>query len=248
MAKVGALSITRAEFDHKLAEVAPPYRKYIDTPAGRRQFLDVLIREKMILAAAQASGVAKSPSFKQNWAQIQADEARRRAQEKDYLLTQAWMKDLDERGITSVSDADIASYYRAHPDEVVVENILVADPDLAGQILKKLRSGASFSVMAKKYSIDSATADNGGKMPPMLYGEIIPELQDVVWRMRVGELSGPIRTKFGYHVLFKVSQTRLPFNRAKERIRGILEKEKLDDYLRSIQNQFPVEVVDEEFK
>ncbi|HVA65729.1 MAG TPA: peptidylprolyl isomerase [Elusimicrobiota bacterium] len=248
VAKVGDLVITRAEFNQKLSEVAPPYQKYVSTPAGRRQFLDVLIKEKMVLAAAENSGVSKSADFKRDIAEIKENEARQFTRERDYLLTRAWRKELADRGITQVSDAEVAAYYKKYPYEVSIKNILVEDPNEADQILKKLQKGASFSALAKKYSIDSASSENGGKMPPMLYGEIIPELQDVVFHMRVGELSGPIRTKFGYHVLYKVSETRVPLSEVEERIRGILEKGKLDKYLRSIENRFPVEVVDEEFK
>ncbi|MDE2313789.1 MAG: peptidylprolyl isomerase, partial [Elusimicrobia bacterium] len=142
---------------------------------------------------------------------------------------------------------DIAAYYKKHPYEISIKDILVENANEADQILKELRRKSSFAALAKKYSIDSY-ADKGGKMPPMLYGQIIPELQDVVSLARVGEISGPIKTKFGYYVICKESQTRVPLQKVRDTIRRILEKEKLDQYLRSIQNRFPVEVVDEEFK
>ncbi|MHB2025292.1 MAG: peptidylprolyl isomerase [Elusimicrobiota bacterium] len=246
VAKVGPLAITRSEFERKLSEVAPPYRKYIDTQAGRRQFLDVLIREKLILAAAKASGAAKSSEFKGQMRAIQAEESRRLSEEKNYLLTQTWLDELKKRGITHVSDEDVRNYYQKHPDQVWMRSILVADPDEAADLLKKLRRGANFSQLARKYSIDSATAGNGGQMQPMIYGEIIPELADVVFSMRVGELSGPIKTKFGYHVLLKEKQVRAPFNQIKSQIRSVIQKTKIDAYLRTIQSRFPVEVFNEE--
>ncbi len=94
----------------------------------------------------------------------------------------------------------------------------------------------------------TATASEGGKMQPALYGEIIPELQDVISRMRLGEISGPIKSKFGYYVLKKEAQRKVSFSVVSERIQEILEHQKLDRYLQSIQEKFSVEVVDEQFK
>jgi parvulin-like peptidyl-prolyl isomerase len=85
-------------------------------------------------------------------------------------------------------------------------------------------------------------------MPSALYGEIIPELQDLIFQMRVGELSGPIKTKFGYHVIRKDSQRKVAFEKYQERFIQILEKQKLDNYLQSLQKKFPVEILDEQFK
>jgi parvulin-like peptidyl-prolyl isomerase len=85
-------------------------------------------------------------------------------------------------------------------------------------------------------------------MQPSIYGEVIPDLEDIVFRMRVGEIGGPIRSKFGYHVLKKESERRLSLEDAQERIARLLEKQKLDLHLREVQGKFPVEVVDEQFK
>ena len=85
-------------------------------------------------------------------------------------------------------------------------------------------------------------------MPPAIYGEIIPDLEDIAFRMRLGEVAGPIKSKFGYHVLKKESEHRLDLTVAHDRIAKILEKQKFDKHLQSIQEKFPVEVVDEQFK
>jgi peptidyl-prolyl cis-trans isomerase C len=85
-------------------------------------------------------------------------------------------------------------------------------------------------------------------MPPAIYGEIIPELEDVVFKMKVGEIAGPIKSKFGYHVIKKESEHKVDLSETHDRISKIMEKQKLDHYLQSIQEKFPVEVVDEQFK
>ena len=247
VAKVGKLAITETEFRGKLEEVAPDYQNYVLTPNGRRQFLDVLIREKLILAAAADSGVPKMSEFRAQWEKLKADEQAKLAQARDYLMIQFWRDDLRRKGVLRVTDEEVREHHRRHPNEVHVRHILFAAPEEAEAALKRLRGGANFAAMAKD-SLDADTAAEGGRMRPALYGEIVPELEDVVFRSRVGELVGPIRSKFGYHVLKKESERPLPLAGAEDRIRAILEKQKLDQHLQSLQARFPVEVIDAQFK
>src|SRR5271170_6727374 len=77
LARVGKLKITQSEFQRKLAEVSAGYQDYVLTPSGRRQFLDVLIREKLVLAAAQHSDVPRSADFRARLEQLRRDEEER---------------------------------------------------------------------------------------------------------------------------------------------------------------------------
>ncbi|MDE2040134.1 MAG: peptidylprolyl isomerase [Elusimicrobia bacterium] len=248
IAKVGSLAITSSEFEHKLEEVAPGYQDYVGTSSGRRQFLDILIREKLILAAAEASDVKRSAQFRSKVEQMRRESQLRLREDRDYLLTRMWIDELRSKGMLSVSEQEALDYWRKHPTEVSARNILVATPQLAQEIAKKARAGADFARLARKYSLDAKTAAAGGRMTTTLYGEIIPDLADTIFRMRVGEVAGPIKSKFGYHIIKKDGERRVAFKRVRERILRLLEDEKLDGYLQSLQNRFPVEVVDERFK
>lgn len=246
--KVGSQTIRQTEFRRKLSEVAPSYQSYVLTPNGRRQFLDILIREKLILSAALKSDVSKSAEFKSEMARLEAEEAERLREGRDYLLARLWAEDLRGKGELKSTDAETRQYYDKYPSEVQVRHILLANAEEAGDVAKKIRAGVNFSAMAKAKSLDAATGADGGRMPPAIYGEIIPELEDIVFRMHVGEISGPIKTKLGYHVLKKDSEKKLSFVEAQDRISRLLEKQKLDRYLQKIQEKFPVEVVDDQFK
>jgi len=248
VARVGRETITQSEFRHKLAEVTSSYQHYVITPNGRRQFLDILIREKMVLAVARASDVRRSPEYRSELERLKAEETERVREGSDYLLSRLWLDDLRKKGTLHVSDDEIQDYYRKYPTEVLMRHILMASPEEAQAIAKKVRQGANFSSLARDVSLDAETAADGGRMAPVIYGEIIPDLEDVVFHMRLGEIGGPIKSKFGYHILRKDSERRLAFRDARERIARLLEKQKLDQYLQSIQRKFPVEVVDEQFK
>ncbi|MDD5656312.1 MAG: peptidylprolyl isomerase [Elusimicrobia bacterium] len=249
VARVGPLSISQAEFQGKLVEVAPSYQNYVATPNGRRQFLDILIREKLILAAAQASDVSKSVEFRMQVERLKAEEAERVREGRDYLLTRLWLEDLRQKGQLKVGEEEIRDYMNKHPLEVRVRNILLASPVEAEEVANKARAGANFAALAKQRSLDAASAADGGLMPPALYGEIIiPDLEDIIFRMRVGEIGGPIKSKFGYHVLKKEGERKLDPEACRERVARLLEKRKLDLHLQDAQQKYPVEVVDEQFK
>lgn len=83
-----------------------------------------------------------------------------------------------------------------------------------------------------------------------MYGEVIPELEEVVFRMRSGEIGGPLKSKFGYHVVRKDGERRLATGsrEVRERVEVLLEKQKFDRYLQQVEEKFPVEVVDEQLK
>ena len=248
VAKVGALKISQSEFQRKLSDVAQNYQNYVATPNGRRQFLDILIREKLILAAAQASDAAKSLEFRLQLERLKADEDERLREARDYLLTRLWLEDLRRKGVLKVDEGEIRDYHRKYPREVEVRHILFAAPGEAEEVAKKARGGANFAALARQHSLDAATAVDGGRMQPAIYGEIMPDIEDVVFRMRLGEVGGPIKSKFGYHVLKKDAERRLDYGAVHDRIAQLLEKQKLDRYLQSIQEKFPVEVVDEQFQ
>ena len=250
LARVGKLKITQSEFQRKLGEVSQGYQDYVLTQSGRRQFLDVLIREKLVLAAAEHSDVPRSTAFRARLEQLRRDEEDRVRDGSEALLTAMWVEDLRQRGALQVSEAEARDYVAKHPAEVDVRHILLASPEKAEVVAKTLRSGANFAKIAQTESLDSATAAQGGKFPPLMYGEVIPELEEVVFRMRVGEIGGPLKSKFGYHILRKDAERRLSadLGETRERVSRLLEKQKLDRHLQRMQETFPVEVVDEQFK
>ncbi len=248
VARVGKLKITQSEFQRKLGEVSQGYQDYVLSPSGRRQFLDVLIREKLVLAAAQQSDVPRSAEFRAQLEKLRKEEEERVREGGDYLLTSMWIEDLRRRGELGVDESDVRDYLLKHPVEVDMRHILLATPEAAAAVAKRLRGGANFAKLAKDESLDAATAADGGKLPTSLYGEVIPELEEVVFRMRVGEIGGPLKSKFGYHVMRKDGEKKVSLQDGRARVARLLEKQKLDAHLQSIQTKFPVEVVDEQFR
>ena len=248
VAKVGKLKITQSEFQRKLGEVSAGYQDYVLSPHGRRQFLDVLVREKLVLAAAQQSDIPRSPEYRAQLEKLRREEEERVREGGEYLMTNMWVEELRRKGLVRVDEAEVRAYWEKHPVEVDMRHVLLGSPEKAEEVAKRLRGGANFAKVAQSESLDAATAADGGRLPPSLYGEVIPELEEVVFRMRVGEIGGPLKSKFGYHVMKKDSERRVSLDDARPRLTRLLEKQKLDAHLQSIQDKFPVEVVDEQFR
>src|SRR5258708_32117458 len=77
VARVGSIPITLEDLRARLAETPAAYQQYAASAEGRRQFLDILIREKILLAEAQKLGIPQDPAYKQAVAKFKIDWKRR---------------------------------------------------------------------------------------------------------------------------------------------------------------------------
>ena len=106
-----------------------------------------------------------------------------------------------------ISDADVKAYFAQHhaqfdtPERVRARHILVADPKTAAMIESKLKSGAKFADLAKQYSTDPSSKDKGGELGFFGRGTMVPAFQNAAFSMKVGQISAPVHSPFGYHII-----------------------------------------------
>jgi parvulin-like peptidyl-prolyl isomerase len=141
-------------------------------------------------------------------------------------------------GNVKVTDKDIQSYYNSHkssygqPESRDVRHILVQKKALADQIYSQLKSGANFAVLAKRYSKDPGSAANGGKLT-VTKGQTVPEFDKTAFALKKGELSNPVKTQYGYHVIQALSDikpaTSTPLSKVKESIRQQLGQQQKNE-------------------
>lgn len=72
---------------------------------------------------------------------------------------------------------------------------------LAESLTVALRRGANFADVARKYSADSASREQGGELGWFRRGVMVKEFEDIAFRMRPGDIAGPVETDFGYHII-----------------------------------------------
>ena len=243
IAKVGSEKITESYLRQKLEEISPNAQSYLATRPGRKQFLDILINEKLMILAARKSETARSEDYKKRLGVMENELKSKLDYYKDYMLAKMWVEEL-RQGPVKVTDAELEAYYAKTPYEIVVEHMVMPTYEEAEATVKKIKAGADFSKTAKERSMDK---DNV-RLPPVMFGEFMPELEEMAFKMRPGEVQGVVKTGLGYHILKKISQTKPEFAQVKERIRRIVEKKKFDAYLAKFQAKVKVEVFDENYK
>jgi parvulin-like peptidyl-prolyl isomerase len=118
---------------------------------------------------------------------------------------------------TRLTEADIRPYYeaKAFRDAITdtltkgvaqvlythLRHILVASEAEAKDILKQLDAGKDFAALAKQYSTDTTSGENGGELDWTMVDNYVPEFADAVRQAHKGDIVGPVKTQFGYHII-----------------------------------------------
>jgi len=92
--------------------------------------------------------------------------------------------------------------------EVRASHILVSSEAEARDVLGKVERGESFSALARKYSLDPGSKEKGGDLGFFTVGMMVPSFEKAAFSLKVGEISGPVKSQFGYHII-KVADSRL---------------------------------------
>jgi peptidyl-prolyl cis-trans isomerase D len=165
-------------------------------------------------------------------------------------------------GRPQVSDAEIQAYYTAHqdqfkvPEEVKTRHILItvakgadaatenAARAKAQDILKQLQSGAKFADLAKKYSDDPGSKDQGGELPMMPTSNLDPAYAKAAMALNPGQTSGLVRSQFGYHIIqleAKDAAHTKPLSEVRDSIVAALESQKAASAAQNYANQLVAE-------
>jgi parvulin-like peptidyl-prolyl isomerase len=134
-----------------------------------------------------------------------------------------------------VTDADVERYYEKHRDDLRrpetrdIDVVLARSEEKASGALRALRGGATWEVVAKRYSIDDASKKTGGRLERVEPGEQDEELEKAAFAADEGSLEGPIESQFGWYV-FEVAAIHPPegptLEEARAEIRRKLRKER----------------------
>ncbi len=99
---------------------------------------------------------------------------------------------------------------------------------VANMVYQKLMKGADFAEMAKTYSADKGSAKNGGELPWICKGETVAEFENAAYALKVGEISKPVLSQFGYHIIkLKGKQIFFAYDSVKANIRQYIEARNL---------------------
>jgi peptidyl-prolyl cis-trans isomerase C len=237
---IGSQTMTRAQFEVLLSALAQNGRPAA-TPAAKRQVAQQYAELETMAQEARKRKLDESAEVKQMMS-IQGDS----------YLANALAKRIGDD--THFTELDLRAYYDANKgefEEAKGSHILIrfkgssvplktGEKDLspeealakAEDIRKKILAGADFATLAKAESDDTGSAAKGGELGSFKHGQMVGPFDQAAFSLPVGEVSEPVKTPFGYHIIKIASRTSKTFDEAKPQIEKELKpklaKEDLD--------------------
>ncbi|HLD29226.1 MAG TPA: peptidyl-prolyl cis-trans isomerase [bacterium] len=238
--KVGREKVTVSDFKENMTSIPIYYQGFLATEGGRRQYVDGLMKELVLVEMARKRGLEKNKDV-----QSKLEQARRR------IMLEAVIDDLRTKEL-AVSEEEIKGYYDQnqeqylHPLKVRASHILAGTKEEAEKVLRQLKEGASFSKLVKEHSMDTVTVDKEGDLGFFSKGEMVPEFEDAVFAMKeLGEISGVIQSPFGFHVAKLTGRDKAAaktFEEAKSDIERNLRQKKLEQLIQFYKKKFAVRI------
>lgn len=198
------------------------YQRYLSSAAARQS--GILSQ----LEAYYRTEIPKQKLFEQITAGVYVPDADlwrayRDAHDSAQVTYVAWSNLPDSTDLASVTDAQMQAYYDAHHDEFTQAGVarlsvvrlarVVTAADSAAvrshmlDLRKEITSGTTtFADVAKRESTDSASAVNGGDLGMSAKGRFVPDFDKIAWALKPGEISQPVLTPFGYHLIKMISR------------------------------------------
>ncbi len=252
VAKVNNEKIFKSEIDAKLRSVFEGQNfgnkdeevKIPDIASLPKEVIEILAKE-IYLDRELTKQAAKSKAAKEKVLQEKI------AESKNRMLRQAYISSLMKE---KVSEEKVKEKYTELSNGLVgkkeysVAHIVTKSKEEAEKIEKELSSkkAPKFGEVAKKYSIDQESANRGGELGYVLEDNMIKEISDVIVKLKKGQISAPVQSKFGWH-LIKVLEVRdaqaLPFESVKENIREQLSQDALNEINSKITKDAKVKIV-----
>ncbi|BCJ87137.1 peptidylprolyl isomerase [Effusibacillus dendaii] len=159
-----------------------------------------------------------------------------------------------------LTDDEIKQYYNSHlsdyqqPEQVKARHILVDTEQEAKDIIDRLHKGEDFAKIAKEKSKDTGSAANGGDLGFFGKGVMDPEFEKAAFSLALNQISDPVKTNFGYHVIQvtdKKPAKQLTLEEARPQVEQTLKNQKAippEQLLPQLRKEFNVKIVDTKYK
>jgi peptidyl-prolyl cis-trans isomerase C len=242
LAVVNGIKLTRLDFEQLLQQYRPEVQEWATHNKG--QIMRDLVTLELLAQEGTKLHLDQDPEV----------QAQTRIRTKDVLAHAVVQKYVTERA-TLTEDA-IRKHYEATRDEysvgeqVTASHILVRTESEAQEVLTALKQQKKdFADVAKARSLDSS-APQGGELGTFGRGDMVAEFDQAVFALQVGEISAPVHTQYGYHII-KVTQrtpARLkPLDEVKEDVRNALISRYVDTLLDNLRRAAKVQIVHPEY-
>jgi peptidyl-prolyl cis-trans isomerase C len=237
IARVNGVAITQGDLALAEEDVGSDMQG-ASPEAKREQLISYLADIILITQAADKKNLGDSPDFK-----------RRLAFLRNKLLMGFG---LQEETKAALSDEAMRQTYEeavkstSGQEEARARHILVESEDEAKAILDQIKGGADFATLAKEKSKDPGSAD-GGDLGYFTKDQMVPQFSEVAFKMYPGQLSNPVKTQFGWHIIkLEDKRTKQPpeFEKVKDQIESFLARKAQTEYVAKLRQSAKIERLD----
>jgi peptidyl-prolyl cis-trans isomerase C len=204
VARVGNHEITRSYFEDRIVKMDRRFLPDTLDIAGKRKFLDFIINKEIMAAKAEELKYGDDPRVTSMTKML-----------ADNLAANAAIDQLTE-GKLDPTEAEIQDFFEKQHHKILAKHILVKTREQAEDLRKQLLAGADFDSLAAKYSEVPRTDANTGEPLPLTqrvvfgdvqYGEAMIPVEEAVFETKLGEVSQPVETGYGWHLFKPVSES-----------------------------------------
>ena len=238
VAKVNGVEVRQS--DLTLAEEDMGQQAQQLTGDARKEYLLAYIADVILVSkAAEAKKVADQKDFKSRLAFI-----------RNKLLMEVM---LDAEGKAAVTDQSVKQAYEdavkqmSGDQEVRARHILVPTEAEAKKILDEIKKGTDFAELAKQKSKDPGAAAEGGDLGYFTKDQMVPEFAETAFKLDKGQLSDPVKTQFGWHVI-KVEDKRAKpapgFDEVKDQVKAYVMRKAQADLVGKLREGAKIERMD----
>ena len=195
----------------------------------RQNVLRGLVSERLIYAEAVKVGVDKDPEVKKRLEAVQKQ-----------VVMQSFMENKSKNLVT---DEQLHAAYAEKiaaakgQEELKARHILVASEEEAKKLSAQIKKGGDFEKLAKEKSTDKGSGANGGELGWFTKDKMVPEFADAAYKLKKGEISEPVKSEFGWHII-KLEDRRplqVPsFDEMKESLKASLANKAVQTYVEGL--------------
>jgi peptidyl-prolyl cis-trans isomerase C len=241
VARVNGSDITEAELGFAEAEVGSEIAG-LPAEARRRVLVEYLVEAHLFAEAAGKNQLGTGKEFEDRLAYYKLRALRDTFYEKKVrdAVTEAQAKTAYDEQIAKI----------VPEPEVRARHILVKTEQEAKDLVKQLKGGADFVELAKKSS-DGPSAQTGGDLGYFARGQMVKPFEDAAFALKAGEISAPVQTEFGWHVIKVEDKRNRPvpqFDEVKDQLIASLVQNQLKTVVQGLRGTAKVEIVDPELK
>jgi peptidyl-prolyl cis-trans isomerase C len=238
LAKVNGVEIKQSDLkaaEEDIGQQLPPLSE-----DAKRDYLITYVGDMILVAkAAEGRKLGDAAEFKQKLALARTK-----------LLMESLLAVEAKAAVTDTAMRkvyDDAAKEMAAEEEVSARHILVETEDQAKAVLADLKKGGDFAAIAKEKSKDPGSKENGGDLGFFSKDQMVPEFAEVAYKLNKGQLSDPVKTQFGWHII-KVEDKRkkqLPeFDKVKDQIQTFVQRRAQAELIQKLRADAKIERLD----